>query len=179
MFEWDKAALALANANSKTINAISCGVATDEFHRISHVKTAQEAWKILETTYEGIKKVEHTNLQKLTTRFKEVKTSEEESFDSFYGRLNEIVIYNYVFYVGFNSVSNLIVFLFNHFPVFCVGLNVRVVCESLGKIYENGDFTIGLRVTTCERPCEKHMLESEESHARLDFASHFATQAKS
>ena len=29
----------------------------------------------------------------------------------------KIVIYNYV-YVGFNSVSNLIVFLFNHFPVF-------------------------------------------------------------
>ena len=28
----------------------------------------------------------------LTTRFEEVKMSDEESFDSFYGRLNEIVI---------------------------------------------------------------------------------------
>ena len=28
-FEWDKAALALANANSKAINAIFCGVSTD------------------------------------------------------------------------------------------------------------------------------------------------------
>ena len=34
--EWDKAALALENANSKTINAIFCGVSTDEFHKISH-----------------------------------------------------------------------------------------------------------------------------------------------
>ncbi|KAL4596185.1 hypothetical protein ACB092_12G146200 [Castanea dentata] len=54
--EWDKAALALANANSKAINAIFCGVSTDEFHRISHVKTVKEAWTILETTYEGTKK---------------------------------------------------------------------------------------------------------------------------
>ena len=36
--EWDKTALALANANSKAINAIFCGVSPDEFHRISHVK---------------------------------------------------------------------------------------------------------------------------------------------
>ena len=60
--EWDKAALALANANSKTINAIFCGVSPDEFHRISHVKTAKEAWTILETTYKGTKKVKDTKL---------------------------------------------------------------------------------------------------------------------
>ena len=45
--KWDKAALALANAKSKTINAIFCGVSTDEFHRISHVNTAKEAWTFL------------------------------------------------------------------------------------------------------------------------------------
>ena len=60
--EWDKTALALANANSKTINAIFCGVSTDEFHRISHVETSKEAWMILETTYEGTKKVKNTKL---------------------------------------------------------------------------------------------------------------------
>ena len=65
--EWDKTALALANANSKAINAIFCGVSTDEFHRILHVKTAKEAWTILETTYEGTKKVKDTKLQMLTT----------------------------------------------------------------------------------------------------------------
>ena len=65
--EWDNATLALANTNSKAINAIFCGVSTDEFHRISHVKTAKEAWTILETTYEGTKKVKDTKLQMLTT----------------------------------------------------------------------------------------------------------------
>ncbi|XP_075669936.1 uncharacterized protein LOC142639674 [Castanea sativa] len=79
--EWDKAALALENANSKAINAIFCGVSTDEFHRISHVKIAKEAWTILETTYEGTKKVKDTKLQMLTTRFEELKMSDDESFE--------------------------------------------------------------------------------------------------
>ena len=82
----------MANANSKAINAIFCGVSTNEFHRISHVKTAKEVWTILETTYEGSKKVNDNKLQMLTTQFEEVKMSNDESFDSFYGRLNEIVI---------------------------------------------------------------------------------------
>ena len=47
------------------------------------------------------------------------------------------------------------------------------------KISKESEFVTGVRVTTHERPREKHMLNSEESHAKLDFASHFATQAKS
>ena len=92
--EWDKAALALANANSKAINAIFCGVSPDEFHGISHVKTAKKAWMILETTYEGTKKVKDMKLQMLTTRFEELKMGDDEAFDSFYGKLNKIVIAN-------------------------------------------------------------------------------------
>ena len=79
--EWDKAALTLANANSKAINAIFCGVSPDEFHRISYVVTAKEAWTILETTYEGTKKVKDTKLQMLTTRFEELKMGDDEAFD--------------------------------------------------------------------------------------------------
>ena len=75
-------------------------------------------------------------------------------------------------------MSNLIVFLFNNFFVFIVGFNVKVVYENLVKICEEEDFTIGSRVTTQERSREKHMLKSEQSHARLDFSSHFATQIK-
>ena len=46
----------------------------------------------METTYEGTKKVNDTKLQMLTTRFEELKMSEDESFDSFYNKLNEVVI---------------------------------------------------------------------------------------
>ena len=89
---WDKAALAIANTNSKALNAIFCGVSLDEFHRISHITVAKEAWEILEATYEGTKKVKDTKLQMLITKFKELKMGDDESFDSFYGKLNEIVI---------------------------------------------------------------------------------------
>ena len=64
---WDKAALAASNVNSKALNAIFCGVSPDEFHWISHITIAKEAWQILETMYEGIKKVKDTKLQMLTT----------------------------------------------------------------------------------------------------------------
>ena len=91
-FTWDKAALAASNANSKALNAIFCGVSLDEFHRISHITVAKEAWEILETTYEGTKKVKDTKLQMLTTWFEELKMSEDESFDFFYSKLNEVVV---------------------------------------------------------------------------------------
>ena len=69
-------------ANSKVLNAIFCGVSPNEFHKISHITIAKEVWQILETTYEGTKKVKDTKLQMLTTY----------AFDSFYSKLNEVVI---------------------------------------------------------------------------------------
>ena len=89
---WDKAALAIANANSKALNAIFCGVSPDEFYKISHITIAKDTWEILETTYEGTKKVKDIKLQMLATRFKELKMSEDESFNSFYSKLNEVVV---------------------------------------------------------------------------------------
>ena len=89
---WDKAALAASNANNKALNAIFCGVSPDKFYRISHITIAKEAWEILETTYEGTKKVKDTKLQMPTTRFEELKMSEDESFDSFYNKLNEVIV---------------------------------------------------------------------------------------
>ena len=45
----------------------------------------------METTYEGTKMVKDTKLQILTTQFEELKISEDESIDLFYGKLNEKV----------------------------------------------------------------------------------------
>ena len=89
---WDRAALSTSNASSKALNAIFCGVSPNEFHRISHITVSKEAWEILETTYEGTKKVKDTKLQMLTTRFEELKMSEDESFDFFYSKLNEVIV---------------------------------------------------------------------------------------
>ena len=46
----------------------------------------------MQTTYEGTKMVKDTKLQMLTTRLEELKMSEDESFNSFYEKLNEVVI---------------------------------------------------------------------------------------
>ena len=60
---WDKAALTAANANRKALNAIFCGVSSNEFYKISHATVAKEAWQILETTYEGLdSQITNTNL---------------------------------------------------------------------------------------------------------------------
>ena len=59
---WDKAVLAATNTNSKALNAIFCGVSPDEFHSISYITITKEAWQILETMYEGTKKVKDTKL---------------------------------------------------------------------------------------------------------------------
>ena len=72
---WDKVSLATANANSKALNIIFCGVSPNEFHRISHVIIAKEACEILETIYEGTKNVKDIKLQMLTTCFEELKMS--------------------------------------------------------------------------------------------------------
>ena len=46
----------------------------------------------METTYKGTKKVKDTKLQILITRFEELKMREDESFDSFYSKLNEVIV---------------------------------------------------------------------------------------
>ena len=64
----------------------------DEFHQISYITIAKEAWQILETTYEGTKKVKDMKLHMQTTRFEELRMSKDKSFDSFYSKLNEVII---------------------------------------------------------------------------------------
>ena len=66
-------------------------VTNEEFKKIFSTKTAKEAWTILQTTYEGTKAINDSNLQRLTTIFEEIKMEEDESFDEFYAKLKDIV----------------------------------------------------------------------------------------
>ena len=73
------------------MNALFNAVTNEEFKKISPTETAQEAWTILQTTYEGTKAVKDSKFQRLTTSFEEVKMEEDESFDEFYAKLKDIV----------------------------------------------------------------------------------------
>ena len=57
--DWDDATIITINFNSKALNALFCGVANEEFKKISSTEVAKEVWIILETTYEGTKVVKN------------------------------------------------------------------------------------------------------------------------
>ena len=81
--------------NSKAINAIFSAVSIEKFKKISNVEVAHTAWNILQTMHEGIKAVKINKLQQLTTRFESIRMSNDECFDEFYAKLNNIVSFAY------------------------------------------------------------------------------------
>ena len=85
--EWQISQKKAAAFNSKAMNAVSI----EEFKRISKVEIAHTAWNILQTVHKGTKAVKINKLQQLTTRFESIRMSDDESFDEFYAKLNDIV----------------------------------------------------------------------------------------
>ena len=73
------------------MNAIFNPVSMEEFKRISNVKVTHTTLNILQTVHEGTKVVKINKLQQLTTRFESIRMSDDESFDEFYAKLNDIV----------------------------------------------------------------------------------------
>ena len=96
--DWDDAKIKAANFNSRTLNVLFSMVKNEEYKKISFTKTTNEAWTILQTTYEGTMAVKDSKLQRLTTSFKEIKMEEDESFDEFYAKFKDIV--NSIFNLG-------------------------------------------------------------------------------
>ena len=73
------------------MNAIFNAVSIKEFKRISNVEVVYTTWNILQTVHEDIKAVMINKLQQLTTRFESIRMSDDECFDEFYAKLNNIV----------------------------------------------------------------------------------------
>ena len=89
--EWTTAQKEVASFNSKAINVIFNAISMEEFKRISNVEIAHTAWNILQTVHEGTKAVKINKLQQLTSKFESITMSDDESFDKFYAKLNDIV----------------------------------------------------------------------------------------
>ena len=77
------------------MNVIFNAVSIEEFKRIFNVEIAHTAWNILQTVHKGPKAVKINKLQQLTTRFESIRMSDDESFDEFYAKLNDIVNFAY------------------------------------------------------------------------------------
>ena len=89
--DWNDAKIKAVNFNSRALSAIFSAVTNEEFKKISSTETAKEARTILQTTYEWTKAIKDSKLQRLTTSFEEIKMEEDESFDTFYAILKNIV----------------------------------------------------------------------------------------
>ena len=89
--EWQTSEKEAAIFNSNAINAIYNAVSMEEFKRISNIEVAHTTSNILQTVHEGIKAAKINKLQQLTTRFKSIRISNDECFDEFYAKPNDIV----------------------------------------------------------------------------------------
>ena len=70
----------------------------EEFKRISNMEIAHITWNVLQTVHEGTKAIKINKLLQLTSRLESIRMFDDESFNEFYAKLNEIV--NYVFNLG-------------------------------------------------------------------------------
>ena len=73
------------------MNVIFNAIYMEEFKRTSNVKVAHTAWNILQIVLECTKVVNINKLQQLTTKFESIRMSNNECFDEFYTKLNDIV----------------------------------------------------------------------------------------
>jgi len=78
------------HSNDKALHTLCQVLSPSEFARISNSESAQEAWKILETTYEGTKLVKSAKLQMLIFRFEEIKMMEDKTFREFYSKMSDL-----------------------------------------------------------------------------------------
>ena len=89
--EWQTSQKEATAFNSKAMNTIFNVVSMEKFKRIFNVEVGHTAWNILQTVHEGTKAIKINKLQQLTTRFESIRMSDDESFDQFYAKLNDIV----------------------------------------------------------------------------------------
>ena len=89
--EWQTSQKEAVAFNSKAMNAVLNIVSMEKFKRISNVEVTHTTWNILQTVHEGTKAIKINKLQQLTSKFESIRMSDDESFDEFYAKLNDIV----------------------------------------------------------------------------------------
>ena len=93
--EWSTSQKEVAAFNSKAMNAIFNAISMEEFKGISNVEVTYTTWNILQTVQEGITVIKINKLQQLTTKFESIRMFDDEYFDEFYAKLNDIVNFAY------------------------------------------------------------------------------------
>ena len=93
--KWQTSQKEAVSFNSKAMNAIFNAVSMEEFKRSLNVEVTHTSWNILQIVHEDTKTVKINKLQQLTTRFESIRMFDDECFDEFYAKLNDIVNFAY------------------------------------------------------------------------------------
>ncbi|XP_062028596.1 uncharacterized protein LOC133744517 [Rosa rugosa] len=88
--DWTEEEVRDLQADFKAKNSIFAALSEREKLRISHCDTAKQAWDLLQTTYEGNKKVRAQKLQALIFEFETMTMADDETVDDFHGRILKI-----------------------------------------------------------------------------------------
>ncbi|XP_024200083.1 uncharacterized protein LOC112203330 [Rosa chinensis] len=88
--DWTEEEVRDLQADFKAKNSIFTALSEREKLRISHCDTAKHAWDLLQTTYEGNKKVRAQKLQALIFEFETMTVGDDEIVDDFHGRILKI-----------------------------------------------------------------------------------------
>ncbi|XP_024186784.1 uncharacterized protein LOC112191630 [Rosa chinensis] len=88
--DWTEVEVRDLQADFKAKNSIFTALSEREKLRISHCDTAKQAWDLLQTTYEGNKKVRAQKLQGLIYEFETMAMGDDETVDDFHGRILKI-----------------------------------------------------------------------------------------
>ncbi|XP_074350908.1 uncharacterized protein LOC141690146 [Apium graveolens] len=76
--------------DKKALYIIIQGVDESTFEKISEAKTAKEAWKIFQKSFQGVKKVKKARLQVLRGEFKNLKMKNSENIGEFVTHLKTV-----------------------------------------------------------------------------------------
>ena len=88
--------IGLANYNNKALHAIFNGCDVDHIKLVSSCETANKAWEILQTTFEGSGDVRKNKLLSLNTHFENFRMHDDESLSDFYIKLYDIANESFV-----------------------------------------------------------------------------------
>ena len=80
----------LANDNNKTLHAIFNGCDAEHIQLISSYEIVEEAWDIIQTTFEGSGDVKRNKLLSFITIFENLHMLEDKSLSDFYTKLCDI-----------------------------------------------------------------------------------------
>ncbi|XP_077250519.1 uncharacterized protein LOC143889967 [Tasmannia lanceolata] len=89
--EWKTEEKATFALNYKAMNALICALSSEEFNRVSTLKTAKEMWDTLEVTHEGTNQVKKTKINLLLSDLESFRMKKDETVSSMYTRFTYII----------------------------------------------------------------------------------------